>query len=96
MSGGSLEYVSFKIQSAWEMMDEWMDRNTPPDDTPPEVIDELEVIQELLAICAMKAHAAEWYMSGDYGDESFLEVIRGIDAGKWDRPFDPPPKEEPC
>lgn len=68
MSGGSLDYFYFRFEEPLEKISKeikWGKNKWSP-----------EVISELLKIAQVYSHDVEWLLSGDYGDDSFLESIK--------------------
>ena len=63
MSGGSLNYICYKLEDVASSIDD------------KEVRDLVNDLAELL-------HDLEWYMSGDYGEDSYEETLSKFKA-KW-------------
>lgn len=85
MSGGSFDYAFYKISDFGEdlrhrlLSTDVSDWNTEfVQSLSPEVYQALVKIAEDAIELAVKARAAEWLFSGDYGEQSFLNVVKSI------------------
>jgi len=87
MSGGSLNYVYGRVEDAAHeirrnvtkagqpRMDGFFEDGTYPV-LDPKTAKALSAIADHADLCAKLLRAAEWYLSGDYGDETFAQAVR--------------------
>ena len=74
MSGGSLDYFYFRFDEPLEKISKeikWGKNKWSP-----EVLLEFQNALKYLKIAQVYSHDVEWLLSGDYGDDSFLESIK--------------------
>jgi hypothetical protein len=87
MSGGSLNYVFGRVEDAAHeirsnvtkagqpRMDGVFEDGMYPE-LDPKTAETLAAIACYADQCAKLLRAAEWYLSGDYGDETFAQAVR--------------------
>ena len=74
MSGGSLDYFYSRFDEPLEKISKeikWGKNKWSP-----EVLSEFKNALKYLKIAQVYSHDVEWLLSGDYGDDSFLESIK--------------------
>lgn len=74
MSGGSLDYFYFRFEEPLEKISKeikWGKNKWSP-----EVLSEFQNAIKYLKIARVYSHDVEWLLSGDYGDDSFLESLK--------------------
>ena len=91
MSGGHYDYSYQNINTLADRIDGDIERRAQPNidsydgsTIPAERPDILELMRRVagtLRMASQMAHDVEWYMSGDYGDDTLLEC-----ADKWETP----------
>lgn len=79
MSGGHYDYKYCIIANLAEEMQNDIDNNNVPNDMGyaenlrPEVIERIQACQKLLVEAAFLSKEAEWLLSGDTGEDTFME-----------------------
>jgi glutaminase len=69
MSGGSLDYIYFKVESAaYDIAKESFTNKIP----------ELKAFKDHLVKVAEVLHDVEWFLSGDYAEETMVESIKKL------------------
>jgi hypothetical protein len=74
MSGGSLDYFYYRFEEPIEKIKKeikWGKNKWSP-----EVLSEFQNTIKYLKIAHIYSHNVEWLLSGDYGDDSFLEAVK--------------------
>lgn len=74
MSGGSMNYFSFAFDEPLAIISKeikWGKKKWSP-----KVLSEFQKALKYLKIAQAYSHDVEWLLSGDYGDDSFLESIK--------------------
>ena len=74
MSGGSLDYFYFRFDEPLEKISKeikWGKNKWSP-----EVLSEFRNAIKYLKIAKVYSHSVEWLLSGDYGDDSFIEALK--------------------
>lgn len=74
MSGGNLDYFYSRFDEPLEKISKeikWGKNKWSP-----EVLSEFQNAIKYLKIAQVYSHDVEWLLSGDYGDDSFLESIK--------------------
>ncbi len=74
MSGGSLDYFYFRFEEPLEKISKeikWEKNKWSS-----EVLSEFQNAIKYLKIAQVYSHDVEWLLSGDYGDDSFLESLK--------------------
>jgi hypothetical protein len=78
MSGGRFDYAYIRVQNFADELEAWLDQ-PPGSDCSPEVLARLrELVASSRRHAAMMRHA-EWFASGDAGEETFLARAAAID-----------------
>jgi len=88
MSGGHFNYAYARVNDFCDQMEIDLARQGQPtkydmvayESFPPQVEVELKRILSMAQETAELMRAAEWYLSSDYGDDSFLETLSEISA----------------
>ncbi len=83
MSGGFFNYNYFHLDDIADMIQVIIDHNDCVEKDewgndigrhyPPEIIEKFKKVVELLRKCRDAAHITDYLLSGDYGEETFLE-----------------------
>ena len=74
MSGGSLDYFYYRFEEPIEKIEKeikWGKNKWSS-----EVLSEFQNAIKYLKIAQIYSHNVEWLLSGDYGDNSFLETVK--------------------
>lgn len=90
MSGGHYDYASHRVADLASDIEQDIEKysvahvndfgdTVPP--LPPEILNGMRRTAAALRAAATAAHDLEWFMSGDYGEETLLQCMR-----KWELP----------
>ena len=86
MSGGHYDYACFKIENFASqlkqdiLIDDWEDYDTSNID---KVREALMESYDVIRRASELAYAVEWFMSGDYGNDTFLREYNDIMQKKY-------------
>ncbi len=81
MSGGHFDYAYFKVIYFADILK--LDLDEPREwvqELSPECIERLRQIEKEARHFAEKMRTTEWFLSGDIGEDAFLETTRTADA----------------
>ncbi len=84
MSGGAFDYNCFKISQFAEDLKQKIEDNHKKEENwdgynySDYTIKGLRISQSLIEVAGKVAYAVEWLYSGDYGEQTFREVIAKI------------------
>lgn len=73
MSGGSFDYLSFRIDDAVDEIQEALKSGRFSENTKERLIETVSTLTK----ASIYAHRVEWLLSGDDNEESFLEKLEG-------------------
>ena len=84
MSGGHYNYQYSRVRSLADDILQDVDKYKEEPDTlvPDDILDAMYRLARNLQALADAAHDIEWYMSGDYGDDTMRVCI-----DKWEKPL---------
>jgi len=81
VSGGHWDYKHFSLNDVEESLQEIFDSNTTPDEYGEsynygeDVLEHLHFAQELTKITRNLLHSADYYVSGDIGEDSLRDAV---------------------
>ena len=84
MSGGAFDYDQYRIDSIADEIAKLITRNGKPDEWgdvyyyAPGILSKFQETRDVLIKASNMVHAIDWLVSGDTGEESFLEEWEGI------------------
>ena len=75
MSGGALDYAYSRIET---VLDEWpeIDLSRASEQDAATIGGEVEALRKDAEMLARRLHDFEWWLSCDYGDETYAKLIR--------------------